>query len=95
MVSTDRIIEVLLAHRAIAIAVAALWAFVSLCMIGRLWLLHRRDRVFTKVVWSLVLLVPLFGWLFFAAFYRPPEALSWTGQAEYGRDAPYGGGGHV
>ena len=45
------------------------------------------DRVISKVVWSLVLLIPLFGWLLFAAFYRSPDALSWTEQAEHARDA--------
>ena len=81
--------------KAVGIALAALWAFISLCMIARLWALHRRERLFTKLVWSLILIIPLFGWLFFAAFYRPPEALDSTGHAEHGRDAPYIGGGHV
>ena len=84
-----------LSHPRVAVAIGAIWAFVSLCLIARLWLLHRRDRVVAKLVWSLALCIPLFGWIFFAAFYRPPEALGWTGHAEHGRDAPYIGGGHV
>jgi hypothetical protein len=97
MLSADRIIEFLVAQRAIAAALVALWAFVSLCIIARLWVLHPRDRLISKLVWSLVLLIPLFGWLFFAAFYRSPEASTWTGHAEHGRDADVGftGSGHV
>jgi hypothetical protein len=49
----------------------------------------------SKIVWSIVLLIPVLGWLFFAAFYRPPAALDWTGHAEHGRDADIAGGGHV
>jgi uncharacterized membrane protein len=93
MVSSNNLIEVLIAHRSIAIAAAALWAFVSLCLIARLWVFHRRAGTISKLVWSIVLLIPLFGWLFFAAFHRVPEALSWTGHAEHGRDAPYAGSG--
>jgi hypothetical protein len=95
MMRADRVIDFLVAHRAFGIALLALWAFVSLCMVARVWVLHRRERVLTKLVWSLILLLPLLGWLFFAAFYRPPEALDWTRHAEHGRDAPYAGGGHV
>ncbi len=95
MVNTDRVIDFFLGHQVFGIALVAVWAFVSFCMITRLWVLHRRERVLRKLVWSLILFVPLFGWLFFAAFYQPPEALSWTGHAEHGRDAPYIGGGHV
>jgi hypothetical protein len=95
MESADRIIELVLSHPRVAVAIGAIKAFVSLCLIARLWLLHRRDRVVAKLVWSLALCIPLFGWIFFAAFYRPPEALGWTGHAEHGRDAPYIGGGHV
>jgi hypothetical protein len=95
MESPDRIIELVLSHPRVAVAAGAVWMFVSLCLIARLWVVHRRDRIVAKLVWSLVLSIPLFGWIFFAAFYRPPEALDWTGHAEHGRDAPYIGGGHV
>jgi hypothetical protein len=93
MVSADNLIELLAAHRLIAVAAAALWAFVSLCLIARLWVVHRRAWVISKLVWSVVLLIPIFGWLFFVAFFRAPEALSWTGHAEHGRNAPYAGSG--
>jgi hypothetical protein len=95
MVNADRIIELVLSHSMVAVGAAAIWAFVSLCLIARLWVLHRCDRVIGKLIWSLVLCIPLFGWIFFIAFYRPPEALDWTGHAEHGRDAGYIGGGHL
>ena len=85
--SVDNLIEFILGHRGVAVALAAIWAFVSLCLIARLWVIHRRDLVIAKLSWTVVLLVPLLGWLFFAAFYRSPEALGWTGHAEHGRDA--------
>jgi ABC-type amino acid transport system permease subunit len=93
MTITDNILEFFVAHRAIGIVAAAICAFVSLCLIARLWILHRRARAVSKIVWSIVLLIPVFGWLFFAAFYRLPETLGWTGHAEHGRDAGYIGGG--
>ena len=95
MESADRSNDLLLSDPRIAIAAGAIWAFVSLFLITRLWVAHRRDRIVAKLAWSLVLCIPLLGWIFFAAFYRPPEALNWTGHAEHGRDAPYIGGGHV
>jgi hypothetical protein len=95
MESPDRIIELVLSNPRVAVAAGAVWMFVSLCLIARLWVVHRRDRIVAKLVWSLVLSIPFFGWIFFAAFYRPPEALDWTGHAEHGREASYIGGGHV
>ena len=93
MVTGDDLIDLLAAHRPIAVAAAAVWAFVSFCLIARLWVVHRRARVIPKLAWSVVLLIPILGWLLFAAFFHQPEALSWTGHAEYGRDAPYAGSG--
>jgi hypothetical protein len=45
--------------------------YVSLCLIARLWLRHRKDHVQKKLLWSMVLLIPVFGWVFFGAFYTP------------------------
>ena len=73
MVNADHVIDFFLEHRVFGIALVAVWAFVTFCMVTRLWVLHRRERVLTKLVWSLILLVPLFGWLFFTG--RRREAL--------------------
>jgi hypothetical protein len=92
---SDNIFDFLLAHRTLGVVTAGVCAFVSLSLIARLWVLHQRARVIPKIVWSVVLLIPLFGWLCFAAFYTPPEALSWTGHVEHGRDAGSIGDGHL
>jgi hypothetical protein len=51
----------------------ALWACfcTSLYLIGRLWLSERKDRFGKKLFWSFVLLIPVIGWVFYGAFYRP------------------------
>jgi hypothetical protein len=91
---SDNLLEFLVSHRTIGVAAGGICIFVSLCLIARLWVLHRRARAVSKIIWSIVLLIPFFGWLFFVAFYRPPEPLDWTGHAEHGRDAGLIGGGH-
>ncbi len=52
--------------------VAGICLWISLCLIVRLWATRRTDPALRKLVWSAVLLLPLFGWLFYGAFYRPP-----------------------
>jgi hypothetical protein len=92
---SDNILDFLVAHRAVGVVAAGICAFISLFLIARLWVVHRRARAISKIVWSIVVLIPVFGWLCFAAFYRPPVALGWTGHAEHGRDAGLIGGGHL
>ena len=38
-----------------------------------MWLKYPRDPVFKKLVWSPILCVPFFGWLFYAGMYTPPS----------------------
>jgi hypothetical protein len=83
MVNDDSL-DFLVAHRTLGVATAGICAFVSLSLIARLWVLHRRAPTMSKILWSIVLLLPVFGWLFFAAFYRAPASLSWTGTEEHG-----------
>jgi len=49
-----------------------LWACfcVSLYLVGVLWLRHRKDRFLKKFLWSFILLFPVFGWVFYGAFYQ-------------------------
>ncbi len=54
---------------AFALILVAMW--ISLSMILRLWLKYRHDSLFKKLGWSLVLCIPVFGWLFYGAFYTP------------------------
>jgi uncharacterized RDD family membrane protein YckC len=56
------------------IAVLATLIWISLCIVAHLWIARRGDSVVYRLVWSLVvLLFPIMGWLFYAAFYRPPK----------------------
>jgi hypothetical protein len=80
------------AHFTVTVVLSAACVGISLCLIARLWVLQR-SHVLAKLLLSVVLLAPIFGWLFFAAFYRAPEASAWTGHAEHGRDAGYAGTG--
>jgi bacteriorhodopsin len=48
-----------------------LCAWASLWLIGRMWLIHRHDPILKRVIWTLILLIPFFGWLAYGAFYTP------------------------
>ena len=54
-------------------AMLAVWLWMSFGLIARLWLIHRHATPWKKVAWSLALLVPVFGWIFYAGFFRIPE----------------------
>jgi hypothetical protein len=88
-------IESLVQQRTTAIIVVAICAWISLCLIARLWLVHRGRTFGVKLVWSFVLFVPLFGWIAYGAFFAPPSVSSNRTPTEHSRDAMYGGGGHV
>ena len=49
------------------------WALGSGTLIIGLWVKHRHDSGIKKLFWSVVLLFPVFGWLFYGAFYTPPS----------------------
>lgn len=48
------------------------WIWASLTLILRIWLVHRREPEGKKLFWSVVVLVPLFGWLFYGGLFRVP-----------------------
>ena len=50
----------------------AAWAWISLTLIARLWVLHPECSSAKRISWSLILLVPLFGWIFYAGFFKAP-----------------------
>ena len=54
-----------------AFFVALLCAWVSLWLIGRIWLMRRRDSAIRRLMWSAIVCIPFFGWLFYGAFYTP------------------------
>jgi len=65
--------EWLAGHQTGAICVGAFCLWVSLCLILRLWLLHRGAAFGRKLVWSAILFIPLFGWILYAGFFQTPE----------------------
>jgi hypothetical protein len=56
-------------HRTAVILVIAFCVWTSLWLIVQLWRNHRQDSPVKLLVWSLILWVPLFGWLAYGAFY--------------------------
>ncbi len=46
-------------------------AFISFILIVKLWLNRARDPLLKKLGWSILLCVPLIGWVFYGAFYTP------------------------
>ncbi len=51
--------------------IACLW--ISLSLIFRLWSKSNPDRTIRKMLWSFILFLPFFGWIFYGGFYRPPQ----------------------
>ena len=91
MVSDTPLIDYFFAHWKLAVVLFIVCEGFGLCLIARLWVARRKLRVIQKLAWSVVLLVPVVGWLFFAAFRQPPERDENAGHVEHGRDAAYGG----
>ena len=60
-------------HPQLTAVLVALCLWISACLIIRMWLVHRRARFAKKLCWSITLLVPLFGWLMYAAFFTIPS----------------------
>jgi hypothetical protein len=86
-VSDTSIIDFLAAHRNAAVVLAAACVFVSLCLVARLWVVHRKASVLRKLVWSVLLFLPLIGWIFYGAFFHPPNISDNRAPTENSRDA--------
>jgi len=63
---------------------------VSGALILHLWTVHRTDSLLRRLFWSLVLLIPLYGWVFYGGFYRAPGAGPLHWQDRNGRSIDYG-----
>ena len=76
-----------------AIIVLAILEVVALIVIARLWL-QRRHRIIHRILWSLLLLVPLFGLLMYGFLVsdldKNPDRMDSIADS----DAFYGGGHH-
>lgn len=93
MMSDTPIVDFLRAHPNVRVILAAICIFVSLCLIVRLWMMHREDSVTRKLVWSLLLLIPLIGWICYGGFYHPPGYSSVPASTEHSANIS-GDGGH-
>lgn len=57
-------------ERTMTILGCALWAFISLCLMARIWVLYRRERFRKKLFWTAIVMVPFFGWIICGAFFK-------------------------
>jgi hypothetical protein len=71
--------EFITSHPNAFVIALAICLWISLCLIARLWITQRSDALVRKFAWSIVLLVPLVGWLFYSAFYHPPARVDGAG----------------
>ena len=81
----DRLAEFLSAHRAIALGLVLFWAWVSLSLVTRLWIVHRTEKVARKIFWTVVLLVPVFGWLAYGGLFHISDR---SGAESFGENFP-------
>jgi len=61
-------------HHQVRFLLILFCAWISVSLIGRMWLRYRKDSVLKKLGWSLILCIPFFGWFFYAGFYTPLRA---------------------
>ncbi len=98
MVSDAPLIDFLFSHWRLSLASLIVCEGFSLCLIARLWITRPKVSAIRKLFWSLILLVPIVGWLFFAAFCPAPARDEHGGHVEYGDPTAgggdYGAGGH-
>ena len=62
--------------------IGAFCLWVSVSLIIRMWLVERSASVFKRILWSVMLLIPLFGWLAYGAWFHIPS--------RHGMSAPQG-----
>ena len=53
------------------LALVVLYA-ISFRFIWRLWWLRGGDSVANRILWTCILLIPVFGWVCYGGFYSPP-----------------------
>jgi len=72
------------------IITVALLECISLVLIIRLWRRRRKISPWQRCAWSIVLLIPIFGWLLYAFLAINPEAHSDSLPERWGSQAPPG-----
>ena len=63
-------------HPRIAIGIGAFCLWISVSLIIRLWFIHRKEHFAKKLVWSVILLIPLFGWLAYGGCFRTLKSIN-------------------
>jgi hypothetical protein len=63
----------LASHPRAALAIGAFCLWISVSLMLHMWFVHRRESRMKKLVWSFLLLLPLFGWLLYAGCFRIPD----------------------
>lgn len=80
-------------HRVAGIWLGAFCLWISVSLIIRMWVIHRRAAFLKKVVWSVVLFLPLLGWLLYGGLFQVPGYTN-DNSPTYSGDLQDGGGGH-
>jgi len=62
-------------HPQTTVWIFAFLLWISVSLIFRMWLVHRKASLIKKVLWSFVLLVPLFGWMLYGGFFDIPDSM--------------------
>src|SRR5688572_1851923 len=78
------------AHPITTVCLAGLWLWISGALIIRVWTAHAAASLPRKVGWSFVLLVPIFGWLFYGGLFQIPGVHPNPPTGDY---APFDAGG--
>jgi hypothetical protein len=93
MMSDTPVVDLVAAHQTLGVVIGASCIFLSLCLIARLWVIHAEDSVPRKLFWSILLLIPLIGWIGYGGFYHPPGYSSVPASTEHSANIS-GDGGH-
>ncbi|MEM8954909.1 MAG: hypothetical protein AAGD22_12220 [Verrucomicrobiota bacterium] len=60
---------------------AGLWMWISSCLIVNIWLRHTWARLRLRTFWTIIVLIPILGWIFYAGFFRVPKATNINNQS--------------
>lgn len=65
------------------------WALISFGLMIHLWRRKGKASIVKKAFWTVVLAIPLFGWIFYGAFYTIPDQNTIHAQGGAGGWAPW------
>jgi type VI protein secretion system component VasK len=80
-------------HHTLTLALLLSSLCVSLFMALRMWLRHSDKPFFLKIVWTLVLLIPIVGWILYLGLFQPPPVQPLSHRARGDDAASIGGHG--